>query len=194
MSSILLKILFRVNSLAIKLAAKYRVEYFRHVHQARAFIAPGVGFGKGSDITFLPETTAARLTVNEGCTFRQRCNLTLNFASKLSIGKNNFFNNDCSINCLNDITIGDNNLFGESVKFYDHNHKFREKNLLIQEQGFSVGQIKIGNNCWFGSNCVILNNVTIGDNVVIGANVLVYKSIASNTVVRATVDNMLIPY
>ena len=183
--NIVRNILFRANSLVIKLANKYRVDYFRYIHQARATIAKGVGFGKGSEIIFLPETIDARLFLGENCTFRQRCNLALNHSSRLTIGKGNFFNNDCSVTCLNNIVIGDNNLFGESVKLYDHNHEFRNKEVLIQEQGFNTGQIKIGNNCWFGSNCVILKNVTIGDNVIVGANVLVYKSIDSNTIVRA---------
>ena len=192
--SIVVKIIFRINSLVIKLANKYRVDYFRHIHQTRATIAPGVGFGKGSDIIFLPETADARLYLGENCTFRQRCNLALNFSSRLTIGKGNFFNNDCSITCLNNIIIGETNLFGEGVKLYDHNHEFRNKTMLIQEQGFKAGQIKIGDNCWFGSNCIILNNVTIGDNVIVGANVLVYKSIESNTIVRANTPIHATPY
>ena len=192
--SIISKLLFRANSLVIKLVNKYRVDYFRHIHETRAIIAPGVGFGKGSEIIFLPETTDARLSLGENCTFRQRCNINLNFSSQLAIGKGNFFNNDCSVTCLNNIVIGDNNLFGEGVKMYDHNHEFRNKALLIQEQGFSLGNITIGNNCWFGSNCIILNNVTIGDNVIVGANVLVYKSIESNTIVRANMPIHAMPY
>lgn len=192
--SFLLKMMFRANSLIIKLANEHRTDYFRHVHQSRATIAPGVGFGKGSDVTFFPETAGARLTIGENCTFRQRCNIGLHFAGQLTIGKSNFFNNDCSITCLNNIFIGDNNLFGEGVKLYDHNHEFRDKVMLIQKQGFNIGQVTIGNNCWFGSNCIILNNVTIGDNVIVGANVLVYKSIESNTIVRANTPIHAMPY
>jgi acetyltransferase-like isoleucine patch superfamily enzyme len=192
--SFLLKLAFRTNSLIIKLVNKYRTDYFRHIHQLRATIAPGVGFGKGSDVLFFPETANARLIIGERTTFRQRCNIGLNFDGILAIGKDNFFNNDCSVTCLHSVIIGNNNLFGEGVKIYDHNHEFRDKEKLIQEQGFKKGRIQIGNNCWFGSNCIILNNVTIGDNVIIGANVLVYKSIESNSIVRATMASQNIPY
>lgn len=101
----------------------------------------------------------------------------------IKIGSNVFMNNNCSINCMGNISIGDDCLFGESVKLYDHNHNFADLNKRISEQGFDIGFITIGNNCWFGSNVTVLNNVTIGDNVVIGANSLIYKSVPSNTIV-----------
>ena len=88
---------------------------------------------------------------------------------------------------MGEIEIGMNNIFGECIKIYDHNHIYNKMEGLISEQGFKIGKIKIGDNCWIGSNCIILNNVTIGDNVVIGANNLVHKSVPSNTVVKARV-------
>ena len=102
----------------------------------------------------------------------------------LQIGNGTCFNNNCSINCMGSIKIGDNCLFGESVKLYDHNHIYSDPYKNIIEQGFNIGKIEIGNNCWIGSNVTILNNVTVGDNVIIGANSLIYKSIPSNTIVK----------
>ena len=64
-----------------------------------------------------------------------------------------FFNNDCSITCLNKITIGANCLFGENVKLYDHNHKFRNENVKISEQGYTLGEIE---------DVVLLKNAEIG--------------------------------
>ena len=89
------------------------------------------------------------------------------------------------MNCLGKIEIGSNNLFGENVLLYDHNHRFSNLGVPVVEQGFSVGKIKIGNNCWIGSGCIILNNVTIGDNVIIGANNLVYQSIPSDIILKS---------
>jgi len=101
----------------------------------------------------------------------------------LKIGENCFFNNNCSINCLGEIEIGNDNQFGEVVLLYDHNHEYANKELLISEQGYKIGKIKIGNNCWIGSNVVILKDVEIGDNVVIGAGCIIFKSIPSNSLV-----------
>ena len=110
---------------------------------------------------------------------------------ELTIGENCFFNNQCSITCLGKIEIGSNNQFGEAVLIYDHNHNFRDKTQLVSNQGYTIGKIKIGNNCWIGSHVVILKDVTIGDNVVIGAGCIIHKSIPGNSVVMNN-QNLLI--
>lgn len=84
---------------------------------------------------------------------------------------------------MSEISIGDNSQFGESVKIYDHNHQYRNLNLLINQQGYVKGKVIIGSNCWIGSNVVILKDVVIGDNVVIGAGCVIFKSIPSNSIV-----------
>lgn len=86
-------------------------------------------------------------------------------------------NNYCSINCLEKIEIGENTLFGESVKIYDHNHQYSSEKIEHQ------APIKIGKNCWFGSNVIILKGVTIGDNVILGAGCVIHKDIPSNSIV-----------
>lgn len=116
--------------------------------------------------------------------FRNNSVVCIRNTGKLTIGENVFFNTGISINCHNHIIIGNDCLFGENVKLYDHNHKFRDKNIPIRTQGYSYGTIKIGNNCWIGSNAVILKNVDIGDNVVIGAGCVISDNIPSNTIVK----------
>lgn len=122
------------------------------------------------------------MKINTGVRFRKRFNVTLKPDAKLIIGSNDFFNNDCSINCRHKIVIGENTIFGENVKLYDHNHRFNRCALKTQ-QGFKTAPIIIGNNCWIGSNVVILKGVKIGDNSVIGAGVVLRHSVAPNTVV-----------
>lgn len=129
------------------------------------------------------------LAIEEGFACRRNLTLTFEGRASLVIGRKVFFNNNCSISCLGKIEIGNDCLFGENVKIYDHNHKYKNKNALIRNQGFDVGFVVIGNNCWIGSNVTVLKNVTIGDNCVIGANCLVYKDIPSNSVVMH-VENM----
>ena len=116
--------------------------------------------------------------------FRRNSTVCIREASDLQIGNNVFFNNYTSINCHNKIIIGNDCLFGEMVKLYDHNHQYSNKNIPIATQGFSKGIIVIGDNCWIGSNVIILKNVTIGNNVIIGANCLIYKDIPSNSIVK----------
>lgn len=101
----------------------------------------------------------------------------------VKIGNNNFFNRNCSINCMKKITTGDNCVFGENVCIYDHNHKFKNKDILIKKQGYDIDEISIGNNCWIGSNVTILKGVKIGNNCVIGAGTIVNKNIPDNMLV-----------
>jgi acetyltransferase-like isoleucine patch superfamily enzyme len=74
---------------------------------------------------------------------------------------------------------------------YDHNHQYQDTKQLISTQGYQVGSIVIGNNCWIGSNVVILKDVIIGDNVVIGAGCVIHKSIPANSVVMKQQDLLI---
>lgn len=97
----------------------------------------------------------------------------------LSFQKGCFVNNNCSFNCLNKIEIGENTIFGESVKVYDHDHLIND-GYFVSKNEFVTCPVSIGSNCWIGSNVVILKGVSIADNVIIGANSLVNKSISSS--------------
>lgn len=124
-----------------------------------------------------------KITFGKNVTFRKGFSLMIDKTGKVIIGNNVFFNNYCSINANEQITIGDGTLFGENVKVYDHNHCYKDVDVPIKEQGFTTAPISIGKHCWIGSNVVILKGVTIGDNCVIGAGCIIYKDVSANTVV-----------
>ena len=106
---------------------------------------------------------------------RRNLNILVSQGS-LSFGKNCFVNNNCSFNCLDSIVIGENTIFGEGVKVYDHDHLIND-GYYVSKNEFVTSPISIGANCWIGSNTIILKGVRITDNVVIGANSLINKSI-----------------
>jgi acetyltransferase-like isoleucine patch superfamily enzyme len=124
----------------------------------------------------------SKLDLGKNTYIRNFCQLQIE-DGHLSIGDNFFANNFSTINCLHKIVIGSDCLLGEGVKIYDHNHNYKNLNALISSQGYSFGEIHIGDNCWIGSNVVILKGVNIGNNVIIGANCVIHKNIESNTVV-----------
>lgn len=97
----------------------------------------------------------------------------------ISIGYNNFFNENCRIVALEGIEIGDNNLFGPNVGIYDHNHCFQNAEMLINKQGYKTKKIEIGSNVWIGANVVVTKGVKIGDRVVVGANSVVTRDLLS---------------
>lgn len=117
-------------------------------------------------------------------TFRTGFGLYLGKNARITVGHNVFFNRGCSINCLENVQIGDNCIFGENVKIYDQNHRFKDKNIIIRNQGYSIAQVKIGADCWICTNVVILKGVTIGEHSVIGAGCIVAKDIPPHSIVR----------
>lgn len=125
-----------------------------------------------------------KVKFGKGFTFRKGFNLSIEGNGNIEIGTKCFFNNYCSINSLDKISIGDNSIFGENVKLYDHNHRFADISKGIMEQGYTSEPIIIGKNCWIGSNVTILRGVTIGDNVIVGAGCLINKDIPCNTIVK----------
>jgi len=126
------------------------------------------------------------LNIGSSVHFKKYCHILLFDNARLNIGSKVFFNNYCSINCLHKISIGENTMFGEGVKIYDHNHhnEFKDNNLIVSKFDFTTDPIIIGKNCWIGSNVTILKGVEIGDNVIIGANNLIYKSVAPNSIIK----------
>lgn len=127
-----------------------------------------------------------RLKIGKNFHFRKELIINISKDGYLEIGDNNFFNNYCSINCRKKIIIGNNNLFGENVKIYDHNHVFNNKNMDIKKN-FTVGEIIIGDNNWVASNVIILNKCKIENNNVFGTNVIINGEYDSNNILK--IDN-----
>lgn len=134
-----------------------------------------------------------RVSFGRGFTFRKGFNLVVSKEGKVEIGENCFFNNGCSINCLNHIEIGEGSIFGEGVRIYDHNHRFADFSKPIKEQGYSQGSVKVGKHCWVGSNVVLLKGADIGDNCVIGAGCVVTGKVESGNLVKLPYKNAIEP-
>ncbi len=126
-----------------------------------------------------------RLKVGKDVHFRKGFIINISKNGKLEIGRGNFFNNYCSINCRGIIVIGENNLFGEGVKIYDHNHVFNRKDVNMKK-AYKNNEILIGNKNWFGSNVVILSKARIGDNNVFSCGMTINSAIGSDNIVKTT--------
>ncbi|MFV0226156.1 acyltransferase [Empedobacter falsenii] len=140
----------------------------------------GKNFKLGNFTTHIIHSTSLA-TFGQNIDIRNNFNLVLGKNANLTIGDNVFLNNGCSINCLESVIIGENTLFGENVKLYDHNHRYDTSQVYHKE--FTTDSIKIGKNCWLGSNVVILKGVTIGDNVIIGAGCVIHKDVPANSII-----------
>lgn len=148
--------------------------------------------GVSNHFTIYPKIK--NLVLGRNTNFRNYIHIIVQNNAELIIGDRVFLNNFCSINCLEKIEIGDNTLFGENVKLYDHNHQYHNSpNFEISHSEFSTAPIKIGKNCWLGSNVVVLKGVTIGDNCIIGAGCVVYKDVPTNSTIINKQDLTIIP-
>lgn len=149
------------------------------------FVEVGRNFKDGEFNNYTIYSSAGKIKVGNNVLFRNYCSLTVGNNAQLHLGDSFFMNNYCSINCLEKIEIGENTLFGEGVKLYDHNHEYGfNPDFKVEHQKFKTAPIKIGKNCWLGSNVTVLKGVTIGDNTIIGANCLIYKDIPANSIVK----------
>ena len=120
--------------------------------------------------------------IHEKFSFRDGFHILVEKDGLLEIGNGCFFNNGCSITCMNHIIIGDNTIFGEDVKLYDHNYHINQST-IIKNSGHTLGEIKVGSNCWIGSNVVLLKGADIGDNSVIGASCIIASRIEEGSIV-----------
>ena len=124
-----------------------------------------------------------RLKIGKGVHFRKGFIINISKNGKVEIGDGTFFNNNCSINCHNRIAIGKNNMFGEGVKIYDHNHVFNDKSINMKKT-FKSRPIMIGDRNWFGSNVVILSGAQVGNNNVFSCNSVIDSETGSDNLVK----------
>ena len=114
--------------------------------------------------------------------------------SKVRIGKWAKVGYNCTIICVDSISIGDYTAIADGVTIVDHNyhpsnpkdrkymrttpHGSIERSPLYAEHK----PIIIGENVMLGHNVRVCKGVTIGDNSIIGANSIVTKNIPSNCI------------
>lgn len=133
---------------------------------------------------FLKCIYGSKLKIGKNVTWRHGFAVMIADYGIIEIGEDCFFNNYCSINANQKVTIGAGSIFGENVRIYDHNHRFNKLEKKIKDQGFSNSEVHIGNNCWIGSNVTILKGTNIGNNCVIGAGCVIGGTIEDNTIVK----------
>lgn len=138
------------------------------------------------------------ITIEDGCFINALCKNGVKIGNNFSLGRNSMIECTGVIRELGDqliigdnvgiaanafisvrgkVRIGDNTIFGPSVKLFSENHIFTDLNIPIYLQGATREGISIGEDCWIGSNVTILDGVHIGNKVVIAAGAVVNKDI-----------------
>jgi acetyltransferase-like isoleucine patch superfamily enzyme len=134
----------------------------------------------------LVESLTSKKNIGQNNFLRDFCTIRIGDFGSLEIGENFFMNSYSSINCMHNIKIGSNVMFGEGVRIYDHNHSFfyADDKLIISRELLKSRNVEIGDNVWIGSNSIILSGVVIEENVIIGAGSIVTKNIKKNTIYK----------
>ncbi len=150
-----------------------KILYWKLRYGGRARLAWVQSLGPGSQIHVKKQArlVLGRETVSRGA-------LTLRAeAGRLTIGNKCFFNTNCSITCMEEISIGDGCQFANNLVIVDHDHDYRKG-----WGHYRSAPVHIGSNVWVGANCVILKGADIGDHCVIAAGSVVSGRIEPHTI------------
>jgi maltose O-acetyltransferase len=96
------------------------------------------------------------------------------YGSNIRLGMRVFFNFNCVVLDVCEVTIGDYTLFGPAVQILTPMHPLDAQLRRTQEFGKPVA---IGSDVWVGGGALILPGVTIGSRAVIGAGSVVTKDV-----------------
>ena len=96
------------------------------------------------------------------------------YGSNILLGKKCFFNFNCIVLDVCQVTIGDHTLFGPAVQIYTATHPLNAE--LRRQQEFGK-PIEIGSDVWVGGGAIICPGVKIGSRSAIGAGSVVTRAI-----------------
>lgn len=99
------------------------------------------------------------------------------YGTNIELGEKVFFNFNCVVLDVCNVTIGSFSLFGPAVQIYTPLHPMDAALRRRQEYGRPVA---IGTDVWVGGGAIILPGVTIGDRAVIGAGSVVTRDVPAD--------------
>jgi acetyltransferase-like isoleucine patch superfamily enzyme len=118
----------------------------------------------------------AQLTVEGHFYLMTGCHLAVNDGAKLTLGSG-YINNNATIDCFNDITIGHGVAISSGVTIRDSDNHAINGNTTIS------APIVIEDHVWIGLNATILKGVRIGAGAVVAAGAVVTADVLPNTLV-----------
>jgi acetyltransferase-like isoleucine patch superfamily enzyme len=100
--------------------------------------------------------------------------------SRISFGVRSVCTYDVLIQCGTSIDIGDRCMFGQSTLVVDGNHRFRELDRPMLEQGYDFTPLHIADDATITTKCTIIADV--GTRAFVGANSVVTRPVPPYTV------------
>ena len=175
-------VMYFSNFISILRGLRYKIFYFKNIKSSIFFIQSR----SKMDIF----SNRCKVIIKPFVFIRRNTTIRIDHSGELIIGDKVFINDNCSINCIDRIEIGEYTKIGPGVSINDNDHNFRKTG----NGRMLTGQVIIGKNVWIGANSVILRNTVIGDNAVIAAGSIVKGEIPANTVFVDKREKSLIQY
>jgi acetyltransferase-like isoleucine patch superfamily enzyme len=95
--------------------------------------------------------------------------------ARITIGARSVFSYDVVIQCTSSIEIGADCIFGQATLVVDGNHRFRDLERPVLEQGYDLRPMRISDHATVTTKCTIIAD--IGERAFIGANTVVSRPI-----------------
>jgi acetyltransferase-like isoleucine patch superfamily enzyme len=157
-------------------ALRKRWVLFRHPHADIRFDGP-VYLGPGFSL-HIP--TAGSFHVGPGVEFRRNFRAEVSGDGRVRIGAGSVFTYDVIIQCSTSIDIGERVMFGQATLVVDGNHRFRDLDTPMLQQGYDFKPLTIGDDVTVTTKCTIIAN--IGERTFVGANSVVSKDLPPRVV------------
>lgn len=122
----------------------------------------------------------AQLTLHGDVILYEGVGVRITESAKLSIGDHTYINRSASIDCTQEITIGDYCAISDNVQILDsdfHPITYNGKTSTISKP------VHIGSHVWIGRSAIILKGVTIGDGAIVGAGSVVTRDVPPSCLV-----------
>jgi len=149
-----------------------------------------LSFGKNSIIENRVKVIGSKnISIGEGVHISENIWLNANKKSSdnspsLEIGNNTYIGRMTQINAWKNVKIGENVLIADRVFISDADHKYKNKDMPIKDQGDEYkSAVNIKDGSWIGINSVIMPGVTIGKNAIVAANSVVINDVDDYSIV-----------
>jgi len=136
----------------------------------------GLKFGPGARIRgplLITDTLAKTFGRQFSCTGNLVLGGIINAGHNLSVNHNTFIVGNGSF----PLTIEDDVLIGPNVVLRSSDHIFKQRDVLIREQGHTLTTITIRRDVWIAANAVVTGDVTIEAGAVVAAGAVVTTDI-----------------
>jgi acetyltransferase-like isoleucine patch superfamily enzyme len=135
-------------------------------------IARPVHIGPGFRL-FMPQ--GGTFIVHPGCDFRRDFVCEISGGGHVEIGPGTTFTSSTLIQITTSLTIGRRAVFGQSAMIVDGNHRWRDPDVHLLDQGYDFTPIEIGDGAVVMSKCTIF--ASLGERALVGAHSLVSRPV-----------------